>query len=190
MYQQLDEKSAYLLRHPIRVATDMPKQVEVNKIEEVDKEWDERNKGMWWYHKNKIAPKIAPHITFDTRLFDLRDRLLTFAGSEVCMPIFEEDLENILSRGQLWYGDRIHMMKGVPCHCHQNSAYCWKKNKDKTVLCTGYALSKDGMWRQHSWLVHLRPRKNRIIETTVERELYFGYVMTEEESQNFYENCI
>ena len=40
----------------------------------------------------------------------------------------------------------------------------------------------------YSWLVELRPRKNRIIETTVPRVAYFGYAMTNAEAERFYEN--
>jgi hypothetical protein len=78
------------------------------------------------------------------------------------------------------------MMKGRPSQCHFNSCRCWEANQDKAVLCTGYALSEDGMWRCHSWLVELRPRRNKIVETTVPRVAYFGFGMTTDESWDFY----
>lgn len=50
-------------------------------------------------------------------------------------------------------------------------------------LLTGYALSDDGYWRQHSsWC--LSPAR-RLIETTVRREHYFGFRLSEDEAFAF-----
>jgi hypothetical protein len=181
---ELDKNVAYQKGNPIRLPSEKPKEIPMNPS--FDPDWERNIKDMWWYHKNNAEPVLAKGILFDKRLFELREKLLSFGGSEVCLPVTEDDLEEILNRGQLWYGDRIHMMKGRPNQCHRNSAYCWNANKEKAVLCTGYALSEDRMWRQHSWLVELRPRKNKIVETTVERVAYFGFAMTEEEANQFY----
>jgi hypothetical protein len=119
----------------------------------------------------------------------LRDKLLSLGGKQVAMVDIEQDIDDILERGQLWYGDRIKMMKGYPSQCHSNSAELWEKYKNnsnfKIHIATGYGLSDDGLWRQHSWCVLVKPRKNRIIETTVERIAYFGFVLTKEESEVF-----
>lgn len=177
-------KSSYLNDREIKTPDEMPHSVVTNPI---GKEWDERIQKEWWYHSKRDTENIrANGKTVDEDIFTLRDKLLSFGGSEVCLPVVEEDLQNILDRGQLWYGDRVRMMKGKPSQCHMNSAYCWYANKEKTVLCTGYALSQDGMWRQHSWLIELRPRKNRVVETTTPRALYFGYPMTRDEANEFY----
>ena len=80
---------------------------------------------------------------------------------------------------------QLQRMLGEDCHCHSNSALLWEVNKDKTVICTGYALSADGMWRQHSWLIHRKPRSNRVVETTEPRILYYGFAMTPELCEEF-----
>lgn len=187
----LEQKIAYLLRNPIKIPSQMPNPIVTQPI---DAEWQKSIDAQWWAKKNGIE-QILPENMSDypeyfvnmmKSMLQLRTLLLSFGGSEVCMPAYEEDLYNILARGQLWYGDRIHMMKGQPSQCHRNSSYCWEANQDKTVLCTGYALSEDGMWRQHSWLVELRPRKNRIVETTVPRVAYFGFGMDADEAWKFY----
>jgi len=98
---------------------------------------------------------------------------------------FDFDLHNIIRRGQLWFGDRFILKRERDCACHANSARYWESHREDTVLCTGYALSEDGIWRQHTWLVHIRPRKNRIIETTVPRIAYFGFALTNEEAEIF-----
>lgn len=54
------------------------------------------------------------------------------------------------------------------------------------VLATGYGLSGDGLWRPHSWLIE--PQNDgpaRIVETTVGRLAYFGYVMDLPQSVDF-----
>jgi hypothetical protein len=41
-------------------------------------------------------------------------------------------------------------------------------------ITTGYGLTADdGLWRQHSWLWDGK----RVVETTVERDIYFGVVL-------------
>lgn len=159
----------------IKSPKQMPKKVSHTPI---DKEWKEWIKQKFWAtnYEGKIAHNLLP-------LLELRDFLLGFGGEEVCLPAHESDLENILSRGQLWYGDRVEFMKGEPCECHRNTCYLWLGNKARILIATGYALSDDGMWRQHTWGVY--PQKKKIIETTVERVLYFGFVMNLEESENF-----
>ncbi|MBQ8806613.1 MAG: hypothetical protein IJZ68_09245 [Bacteroidaceae bacterium] len=183
----LEQQIAYLLRNPITKPEEMPTPLTTIPM---DEEWKNTISKRFWYHKNGIDEYIAEngnvHVPMVKKLFELRDRLLKFGGEEVCLPAYDEDVFKIMERGQLWYGDRIHMMKGKPSQCHRNSSYCWEANQDKAVLCTGYALSEDGMWRQHSWLVELRPRRNKIVETTVPRIAYFGFGMTTEEARDFY----
>ena len=182
----LEQKIAYLLRNPITKPDQMPQQLVTAPI---DAEWQKFIDQQWWSKKNSLEDldlSEFPHPEMIKTMIKLREILLSFGGSEVCMPGYDEDAKRIIERGQLWYGDRIRMMKGQPSQCHRNSSYCWEANQDKAVLCTGYGLSEDGMWRQHSWLVELRPRKNRIVETTVPRIAYFGYGMTTEEAWDFY----
>lgn len=123
--------------------------------------------------------------SMDNHFFDLRQKLLTFAGEAVCFPPCEEDLDNILSYGQFWVGGNAKLMRGEPNQCHVNSANLWEQNKDTTRICTGYALSEDGIWRQHSWLVWHKARSNQIVETTVKRITYYGFVMPYDMCQRF-----
>ena len=46
---------------------------------------------------------------------------------------------------------------------------------------TGYALSGDGLWRQHSWGL----RREGILETTVERAKYFGVLPQRDDAESF-----
>jgi len=124
----------------------------------------------------------------------LRDRLVKMGGKFACLGgefMFEEDLEKIMARGLLMKGGprggKPIMARGNPCQCHSNSAACWEANQKELFLCTGYALSDDGIWRQHSWCWHSRLRK--VVETTELRVAYFGIRMCPSEADAFlYEN--
>lgn len=115
----------------------------------------------------------------------LKKILLGIGGWGVCINQ-EPDLENIIGRGRRFPG-RSKMMKGEPCQCHYNSAACWDENRELCRICTGYALSRDGMWRQHSWVY---TNSGRVVETTMKRVAYWGFVMTEGECERFlFYNC-
>ena len=120
-------------------------------------------------------------------MFRLRDGLIALGGSEACLPSLEEDLEKIFTRGQLWTGYGAKLMAGRPSQCHENACLLWEQNQDKLCLATGYYLSGDGMWRQHSWCVQPGKRGGnaRVIETTEVAQLYFGFVMTLGETLEF-----
>jgi hypothetical protein len=174
----LDETVAYIKANPIRIPSQLPNPIVTRPI---DKDWDNCIKDRYWYHTTTREMFIQEN------LYDLRTLLLSFGGSEVCLPVKDRDADNILKRGQLWYGDRVYKTLGKPSQCHANSANCWYNNQENIVLCTGYALSEDGMWRQHTWCVEPRVRKSRVIETTVKRVAYFGFAMTKEEALEFYD---
>ena len=153
-------------------------------------EFKEKESSNWTevYIENKIINQIYDY----KNLLKLKEILMSFGGDDVCLNSYEEDLENILSRGQLWINKRgrITEIKGEPNQCHRNSCNLYEQNKDnfEIHLCTGYALChRDSIWRQHSWVVYIDKNtgKSKIIETTVKWSAYFGYVMTTEESEKF-----
>ena len=71
---------------------------------------------------------------------------------------------------------------------NSNSALLWDANREKCQIATGYALSADGCWRQHSWVVQPLTTKYRIWETTEKRIAYFGFILNDEECEEFYYN--
>lgn len=188
-WSDLNEKFAFNKRIIKRAGLDTADiSFECNPIND---EWKASINDKWWSvnYTGECDNKI------DRRLFELRNILLDFGGEEVCLPGIDEDIENILTRGILFPTNktgRIKLMKGEPCRCHANSCNLWRQNKDNKEadihICTGYALSLDGVWRQHSWLVYIDTNVNRpkIIETTAKRIAYFGFIMTDEEADSFY----
>ena len=148
----------------------------------LDSDWQKRiNKDNWWATGYTGSERGLPS---DIKL---RDKILTFGGYEACIQYQEPDIHEILTRGQFWYGDKYMFKRGQPIQCHRNSCNLWKANRDnhEIAIATGYALSKDGMWRQHSWLILRKPRSVNVIETTEPRVAYFGFVMTDDEAQEF-----
>lgn len=150
----------------------------------MSEEWKENCKNRFWF-QNSVEDAKKLHPNMDERMFELKNRLLSFAGDAICLPKYEEDLENILKYGQFWLGYNAEKVTGEACKCHSNSARIWMDNKEITNICTGYSLSADGMWRQHSWLIHRKARSNRIVETTQPRVLYYGFAMTPEMCEEF-----
>lgn len=59
-------------------------------------------------------------------------------------------------------------------------------NQGRCSIATGYALSEDGLWRSHSWVIQPMKRTVRVWETTVKRVAYFGVVLTDEECEQFW----
>lgn len=139
-----------------------------------------------WVNKNQVYNGTS---NFDPKTLDamrkLHDRILTFGGDEVCMTAFDEDAQKILSRGQFFYGGS-YIRKGQDCQCHCNSANLWNMNQGRCSIATGYALSEDGLWRSHSWVIQPMKRTVRVWETTVKRVAYFGVVLTDEECEQFW----
>lgn len=120
----------------------------------------------------------------------LKLRLLAHCGFAVVFRGFDEDLAKILKRGEAQRGSKAVMMPGKVCGCHENSARLWHLDSERYTICTGYAMSRDGIWRQHSWCIEYRyTERERIVETTEKRLLYFGFAMDEDEASLFhYEN--
>lgn len=161
----------------------------------IDAEWKERLRDCWWATnfggdprsgerlKDGVAEADAHREAVErARLLKLRDEhLLKIGGEEACLPDFEEDIAALLEYGQIWDG-RSTKIPGRPSDCHFNSVSAWTSNADRIVVVTGYALSDDGMWRQHSWCMGADRRgRPKVYETTVPREAYFGVPLTYEE---------
>lgn len=151
-------------------------------------EWYSRSRNPWWATNSREQPANDVEKKKMEKMFVLRDKLLSFGGCEVCLPLTEEDYDAIMRRGQLFYAKGVKYRKGESSQCHRNSALLWDANRGHCQIATGYALSKDGIWRQHSWVVQPLTVKWRVWETTVSRVAYFGFIMTDEECDEFYSN--
>jgi len=124
-------------------------------------------------------------MTFDT----LKKKLLSMGGRMVAGS-FEEDLQKMLVRGEVFSPKKVKSVKMKACRCHGNSGVFWKNYSDKNgfdnvQIVTGWCLSTDDIWRQHSFIY--MPMDDVIIETTVKRKIYFGFALDLKESEVFHE---
>ena len=116
------------------------------------------------------------------RLQVLVDQLLELGG---WFCVFREPpephLDQLLARGRVFTPARLLRRPGRSSGCHGNAAAEWLKCDDLRIV-TGYALSDDGLWRQHSWGLLT---DDRVVETTVARLRYFGAILTDPAAAEF-----
>lgn len=116
----------------------------------------------------------------------LKEKLLSLGGNNV-KETYEEDVDKLLSNGILFDG-KSKLVKMRQSNCHTNCAifyqnYSKEHSKEAIKIVTGWALSTDQTWYQHSWLYLT---KNKIIiETTLKRIMYFGFILNDEETSEF-----
>jgi hypothetical protein len=82
------------------------------------------------------------------------------------------DLEVLLAGGSA-SDSHIRHVPGDLGECHRNVAVLWFDGVIESIG-TGYALSDDGLWRQHSWGL---ASDGALVETTDERRAYVGVVL-------------
>lgn len=114
----------------------------------------------------------------------IKQKLLKLGGWAVILPKEELDNDEYLERGKIFDG-KSTLKLGEQSQCHANTARLWHESKEKIKICTGYALSGDGVWRVHTWGIQKTGTKIKIIETTEKRIKYFGYVLSRIESSFF-----
>jgi hypothetical protein len=86
----------------------------------------------------------------------------------VGMPFEHMDLNNLCEKGRV-FNNTVICNPMETSGCHDNCEILLKQGFID-VICVGYALSSDGLWRFHSW----GKKGNVIIETTTNRIMYFG----------------
>ncbi|MGZ3680851.1 MAG: hypothetical protein ACXWQR_20420 [Ktedonobacterales bacterium] len=130
--------------------------------------------------------RLADHLNVQPEFATLAERHLSIGGVHVVAPRAPEpDLAILLARGQIWDG-KSKLVRGYPSQCHTNAAHLYLRNTTRFHIVTGYALSDDGLWRQHSWIYDTAPlKRKRTIETTERRERYYGVALDETEAATF-----
>jgi hypothetical protein len=110
----------------------------------------------------------------------LVEKLGNVGGATVVWLGNEPDAAKIESRGVRVDGKGAKLVEGEPNACHSNTVTLYLAGKVDQIV-TGYALSKDDMWRQHTWGL----KGDRVVETTVLRDVYFGFTLTGPEAADF-----
>lgn len=114
----------------------------------------------WWNKNHSFVNKILTNICQGTHLVSMPDDSIEI----------NKMVNNDLKKIKLIISDDKNtilklMEKGC---CHDNASELLKTNQVKKMH-TGFALSKDRLWRYHSWGIS---RSGKIIETTILRLVY------------------
>jgi hypothetical protein len=115
----------------------------------------------------------------DPRRAELERRLLDLGGRMALLFLPDLQIGELLARGRYFPGARALMRLGAPSGCHGNVAMLHIESRGEVRIAQGYALSDDGLWRQHSWGVDAED--GRVLETTDRRVRYFGLVLNDAE---------
>lgn len=109
-------------------------------------------------------------------------RLEALVSTSLAVPRDEPDLDAIMDHGQ-FVDAPIVLFPMRASGCHENTSCLYSCAPDRVQLQTGWALSEDGLWRQHSWgydtLTH------RIIETVSPRVTYYGITFPPDQAAHF-----
>jgi len=112
----------------------------------------------------------------------LRNLLLGLGGTHlVAPPCTDVTLPLLINAGFVMAGPVVRrtMRKS---ESHRNVAEIWTERRGELVgIGTGYSLSGDGLWREHSWGL----RREGILETTALRVKYFGLLLQYEDADCF-----
>ena len=114
---------------------------------------------------------------------ELENKLLSFGGDNVKLGLdTNEELDRMVNDGVL-FDVEIVKTKGSFGQCHRNVADKYNRfSSSGYKIATGYALG-DGTWFQHSWGIGTT---GTIMETTGNiYDMYYGYVLDEDESDEF-----
>lgn len=124
----------------------------------------------------KVATSEQPEI------MELRKLLLRHGGIELVAPPWLDGLvPSIIRSGSVTDGP-VTLRAMRACDCHRNVSRLWvRKRRVLTGIGTGYALSGNGLWRQHSWGVG----RSGVVETTELRLRYFGRLLEGEDADGF-----
>ena len=124
--------------------------------------------------------------TVPVPLYPLEQKLLTHGGIRMIYR-YEPDLKLLLQRGHI-FNEPVDLVPGDLGQCHSNVARIWNEQRKIHAIVTGYALSEDSLWRQHSWLLRETAsiEQHHLVETTIKRIKYFGVILTEVEAESFF----
>lgn len=113
---------------------------------------------------------------------ELSNRILSIQGTNICLYHHEEGTNDFFTKNGQLYNLQVKRKRMEARNCHENSTLLHLDKPEYYKLITGFCLN-NGMWRRHSWLVD---SSNRIIETTMNRELYFGVELKKDMWERLY----
>lgn len=133
---------------------------------------DERERLLSLY-RDRVDTYLNVDAEFGQRWRSWCRTLLSYEGSLVVPPRGpESDLDELLTNSSA-FGPAVRFVQADAGECHRNVAELWIDGAIESIG-TGYALSADKLWRQHSWGVD---PDGVLVETTDDRCAYVGIVL-------------
>jgi hypothetical protein len=128
-----------------------------------------------------LESKFRSALADQPQLQQLSDLLLEIGGAFVVAPNkIDRDVAALIARGFVMTR-RVVLNRIASNGCHSNVAELWRGGSI-IGIATGYALSRDKLWRQHSWGMR---RDGVMLETTEKRLKYFGILLQDESANVF-----
>lgn len=154
----------------------------------MDEEWKQRiAEKKWWANANRDK---VPTNKIPIRKF--MDKLLEFGGEEVCISSWDMFDDLCVIDGQFWFGKDFNQAYNKDFRCHTTTVDLWEILKSNRVICNGFALTDDGVWRQHTWIIHLdiddtheNIIKREFIEPHSPKIAYYGICMNSMLSESY-----
>lgn len=128
------------------------------------------------FYAKRVAAHEQDRPGYGSDWADLAAAVLAHGGRHVVPPMEPEDEVTLaaMRTPALWPGERARLVAGRARDCHANTATLFLLGLVEAIA-TGYALSEDGLWRQHTWGID---PGGGVVETTVPRARYAGRVLT------------
>jgi hypothetical protein len=128
-------------------------------------------------YRERVAGYTDVTDDFHERWLTWCRQVLTYGGHLVVHHLRpESDVDDLLTRAAV-HGPKVRLVGGGR-NCHANVAKLWIDG-DIEAIGTGYALSDDGLWRQHSWGLD---EDATVVETKFPCERYVGITLPPGES--------
>jgi hypothetical protein len=129
-----------------------------------------------------LAARLKIAILQQPEIKTLRALLLRVGGTELVAPPWRDCRASALIYAGFVMDGCVMLRTMRPCSCHRNASRLWSRKRNGLIgIGTGYALSGDGLWRQHSWGMGRRG----IVETTEVRFTYFGQLLQRQDADLF-----
>jgi hypothetical protein len=131
--------------------------------------------------EERVRVQDETHAGYGDLWAALRERLLEIDGEDLVPPGQPDPMIDIFLRDGLPMDDkRVLVIEGTSGDCHVNVSELWRAG-GALAIGTGYGLNH-GLWREHSWAWG---SDGALLETTAQRERYFGVRMDEAQSKWF-----
>jgi len=133
-------------------------------------------------HRKFLANRLREAARSQPEIRQLARVLLRIGGCFLVPPPWPDpDVIELIHSGFAMCGPVLLKVRKQN-QCHQNVAALWEARRCGIIgIGTGYALSDDGLWRQHSWGV----LREGVVESTVPMIKYFGILLQGDRADRF-----